>query len=902
MHGASAARGADLRLALPALCGWLAAAVLVGAPSAASWAAAAAGGLLGGLAAWAAVAGERARRRGAPRAGAGILSIVSIGVVALSVALLAPARTPAVVAEALAAGGSVVGVIALQQTAAGELASVDAVLERVERPTAPGAPAVAVVMRVPVRVLGLDAGRRLPVGTRLDGRFRLIPLEAGDDRVALARPMGQPNPVGLPPPLIGGADALRERFLALAAQLPGEGAALLPGLSIGDTAAVGDELDAAMKRSSLSHLTAVSGANCAIVVGLVLGVGALLRWRRPVRIGVALVMLGGFVLLVTPEPSVVRAAVMAAVVLLAVASGRPARGLPVLAAAVLGIVVLDPWTAREYGFVLSVLATGALLVLAGPLAERLATVMPRAIALWLAVPLAAQLVCQPVLVLLAPEIPLAGVVANVLAAPAAPVATIVGMIACLLAPVLPPLALLVAAIAWLPASWIAGVAQVASGIPGTVVPWPEGAGGALLLAVLVVGGMLAAGIPHPLARRRVRGRLALATVALLVAVMGATAGVAALRGLSRPADWAIAQCDIGQGDAVLVRSAGRVALTDTGADPELLEACLRVLGVERIDLLVLTHFDHDHVGAVEVVVGRVAVAIVGPTDGARDEAIIEALREGGARVETVAAGASGSIGDYGWRTLWPPGHRGVEPGNDASLVLEWRGADDCGCPSMLALGDLGASAQQSMRTRVRLAPVDVVKVSHHGSNDQNPELYAEVRAAIGLIGVGADNTYGHPTAEAIDAVTDAGGTVLRSDERGLALIAPSGAEEGWRTWSERGPAPAERAGSGAGGRSGAEASAGSESHAASVAPARLERAPATRASPRFRPPLSTMSTRSEEDHGSPIARQALGESRGEDPAAAVARDPPGTGHPRQRPRELPRRSGQPPAAGRPPRT
>lgn len=777
----------DARLALPALSGWLAAIVLVGVPNAAGGAAAAAGALLAVLAAGTAIAGRGARRRAGRWTAAGIPAVVAIGVVALSIALLAPARAPHAVADAIERGGSLVGVIALEQTATGDDASADAVLERVE-PI--GGAGTSVAVRVPVRVLGLDAGERLPLGTRLEGRVRIIPLEPGDDRVALARPVGELRLVATPPPLIGAADGLRERFLVVAARLPGPGAALLPGLAIGDTSAVDDELDAAMKRSSLSHLTAVSGANCAIVVGLVLGIGAIARWRRAVRVGAALAALGGFVVLVTPEPSVVRAAVMAAIVLLAVASGRPARGVPVLAAAVLGIIVLDPWAAREYGFALSVLATAALLVLAGPLADRLATVMPRTIALWIAVPLAAQLACQPVLVLLAPEIPLAGVVANVLAAPAAPVATIVGMLACLVAPLLPPVGLVLAAVAWVPASWIAGIAGVASGLPVAVVPWPEGAAGALLLAVLVAGGLIAAGIPQPIATGRARAAIALATATLLVGVTGATAGVAALRGLGRPTDWAIAQCDVGQGDAVLVRSAGRIALTDTGMDAERLESCLRVLGIDRIDLLVLTHFDADHVGAIEVVIGRVGTVIVGPTDGERDESIVEALRRGGARVESVAAGRSGALGDYRWRVLWPPGHRGIEPGNDASVVVEWRGDAGCGCPSMLALGDLGRSAQESLRASVRLAPVDVVKVSHHGSNDQDPELYGAARAAIGLIGVGADNTYGHPTAEAIHAVDDAGGAVRRSDEHGLVLVAPSSEPRAdgppeWRVWTER---------------------------------------------------------------------------------------------------------------------
>jgi competence protein ComEC len=711
---------------------------------------------------------------------ASIPSIIAVAVMSAAVALAAPARTPPVVAEALDSGAAVTVVLEMEQTVTPRAAeswgsSADALIVAVDP-----ASSARVAVRVPVRVLGLTVTERLPLGTRLVGLVRLVPLEPGDDRVALVRPLAPLEAVTRPAPFIGGADELRAGFLALMEGFPGDGADLLPGLAIGDTTAVGDDLDQAMKDSALSHLTAVSGANCAIVVGLVLGIGTLARWRRPVRVAVALAALGGFVVLVTPEPSVVRAAVMASVVLLALASGRPARGLPVLGIAVLGILVLDPWIAREYGFVLSVLATAALLVLAGPLAERLGRVLPAPIALWIAVPLAAQLACQPVLILLAPEVPLGGVLANILAAPAAPIATIVGMIACLLAPIAPPLAMLAAAIAWVPAAWIAGIARVTSGVPGALLPWPEGAGGAVLLGMLTLGMLVAIGVPAALGSPRLRRRLALGVAAILVLVMGATAGFAALRALSRPADWAIAQCDIGQGDALLVRSDGEIALIDTGAEPELLADCLATLGIDRIDLLVLTHFDKDHVGAVDVVTGRVDRAIVGPTGRPADEAVVAALLAGGARVDTVADGERGQLGSCDWAVLWPPAHRGVEPGNDASLVLALAGGS---CPSMLALGDLGEETQRMLMAAHDLGAVDVVKVSHHGSPDQHLELYEAVRAPVALIGVGADNGYGHPAPGLIDELNTLGSEVARSDEHGLVLV--STGSQGLRLWRER---------------------------------------------------------------------------------------------------------------------
>jgi competence protein ComEC len=582
------------------------------------------------------------------------------------------------------------------------------------------------------------------------------------------------------------ANGLRARFRDAAGALPGDGGDLLPGLAIGDTSAVGTPLDTAMKATSLSHLTAVSGANCAVVIALVMLGGAAVGLPRASRVTLSVVILVGFVVLVTPEPSVLRAAVMAALVLAALARGRPVRGIPILALASLILLAIDPWLSRSYGFILSVLATGGLLMLSVPLTRLLSRWMPVWLAAVLSIPMAAQLACQPVLILLNPSIPTYGVMANVLAEPAAPVATVLGLIACVLLPIVPVVGQAVAALAWLPAAWIAAVATFFAGLPGGALPWTQGAVG--VISVAVITGLL---LTVLLAQRgrRFRRVASVALALVLVAAGGITVGDSARQLLSRPRDWQIAACDVGQGDAVLVRSLGQIALIDTGRDPKLLRRCLDQLGIDRIDLLVLTHWDIDHVGGTPAVFGRVTAAMIGPADGSRASGIAGQLARGGAVVSQVSQGLMGGLGELGWEVLWPRARLGsVEPGNDASVTVRFTGLGACatGCLSALFLGDLGNRPQALMMAANRIGPVDVVKVAHHGSADQNPRLYAAVRASVGVIGVGLGNSYGHPTKKLLGVLADNGTTPTRTDLEGLTLLSPTPGG-GVRVWTEHPP-------------------------------------------------------------------------------------------------------------------
>jgi competence protein ComEC len=358
-----------------------------------------------------------------------------------------------------------------------------------------------------------------------------------------------------------------------------------------------------------------------------------------------------------------------------------------------------------------------------------------------------------------------------------------GLVACLLAPIAPPVAGLVVWLAWIPASWIASVATFAAGLPGARSPWPTGALGIVLLVVLSIAAVVVlfgAGSP------RVRAVVRSLVVVALIGYLATLAGTRIVTDLSRPPDWQFALCDVGQGDATVIRSAGVIALVDTGPEPAPLAACLDELGIDRIQLLVLTHYDLDHVGGVDAVLGRVDRALIGPASDPGDARIAEALAAGGADVDPVSTGEHGMLGELSWQVLWPP-PRGVEPGNAASITLDVRPAGACahGCLSGILLGDLGEESQLRLLAAAHLDPVDVVKVAHHGSADQAAALYEALRATVGLIGVGADNDYGHPTAELLGILAAVGTAAERSDTDGLVLVAPTDRPGEVSVWTER---------------------------------------------------------------------------------------------------------------------
>ncbi|MCZ7435930.1 ComEC/Rec2 family competence protein [Micromonospora sp. WMMC241] len=617
----------------------------------------------------------------------------------------------------------------------------------------------------PVRglVLATDPGwQGLLPGQRVTTRGRLAEPRGGDLTAAVLSATGAPTRHGAPSWAQRAAGTLRAGLQRACEPLPDAPGGLLPGLVVGDTSRLLPEVEEDFRATGMTHLNAVSGSNVAIIVGAVL---LLARWGRAgprTAVGLCGLALVGFVVLVRPSPSVVRAAAMGAIGLAALAAGRSRAALPALAAAVAGLVLLDPALAGDPGFALSVCATGGLLLLAPGWRDALRRRgVPPGLAEALAVPAAAQLACGPVIAGLSATVSLVAVPANLLVVPAVAPATVLGVLAAVLSPVWPAGAEFLAWLASWPARWLVAVASHGAALPAGNVPWVGGVAGALLLAAVSVALLLAV-------RRRRARRL---VVVVVVAVVLGAVPIRLLASGWPPRDWVVVACAVGQGDAVVLPvAAGRAVVVDAGPEPSGVDGCLRRLRVREVPLLVVSHFHADHVGGVAGVFrGRRVGAVVGPQWSEPPYGVAqvrEAAHRGGARLDPVPAGWRWRAGVVELAAIGPPyplrGSRS-DPNNN-SLVLT---ATVAGVRILLA-GDAETEEQRALVETVPPTTIraDVLKVAHHGSAYQDPEFLAAVRPAVALVCVGVDNDYGHPNPGLMGRLTRGGARVMRTDTDG----------------------------------------------------------------------------------------------------------------------------------------
>ncbi|UXA16407.1 ComEC/Rec2 family competence protein [Mycobacterium sp. SMC-4] len=462
----------DLRLVPAALTSWIVTAAGITWAGTGAWGAVAAAPAATAVTGWWAV-----RHRTPPDRGRWLSSVVAVAVVGGGFAIAVTLRDDAARHHPIAAdtGSSVSVVVAPSETPrvlTGGRTMFRGVLHRLD-----GVPSSG---RVLVFASGADYGHLQP-GQPAAFRAVVSAPKRRDLTVAVLAAKGRPAP-GDAAPVMQVAHAVRTAFTDSARSvLPADQAAMLPALVLGDTSTVSAATTAQFRAAGLTHLTAVSGANVTIVCGAVLLSAAVLGPRAAV--GLAAVSLLGFVIVVQPSASVLRAAVMGAITLLAVLSHRRRQALPALAATVIVLMVGAPELAVDVGFALSASATAALVLIAPVWTRRLTDRgWPQPLAAAVSVALAAQLVTAPLVAGISGSVSLVAVLANLAAAPVIPPITVLGTAAAAMCPLWPAGAELLIRFTGPEVWWLLAVARWSSALPAASVPVPSGVAGVVCVA------------------------------------------------------------------------------------------------------------------------------------------------------------------------------------------------------------------------------------------------------------------------------------------------------------------------------------------------------------------------------------------------------------------------------------
>lgn len=572
--------------------------------------------------------------------------------------------------------------------------------------------------------------------------------------------------------------------------LSARSAAIAAAILIGDRSGIAEEDERRLQEAGTYHVIAISGGNIAILTALLMSAlrGARVSTRlAPALTIVALLFYGE---LTRAPPSVARA-ISAAVVFLA-ARVIDHRGPPLNALAVAGGVALaaSPLTAFDAGFILSFGATTAILVglprLLPARPERRSPRLIRALRhmVLAALALLAATVCAeaaliPVGASLFARVTFAGLLLNFAAIPLMTAVQIGGLLTLAAAPVSSEIADAAALMTHLAAAGLVDSARLVDVVP--------------MLAVDVIPpawwliALYYAACVALLLRGRIRSCAALTLAAGLVLML--TSPACAQRGADialRPRVLRVVFLDVGQADATLVQlPGGRNLLVDAAGLPgstldageRIVAPALRAFGVKRLETLVVTHGDPDHMGGALSVARRFHPRVVWEGvpvprhDGLRALADLAAARR--AVWREVRAGDTERIDGVAF-TVWHPPAPDWERQrvrNDDSIVLEVRYGD----VSFLLTGDIERQAERALAPRLQLAPLVVLKAPHHGSATSSSQaLLDAVRPAVAVISAGRRNLFGHPHPAVLARYRGAGAAILRTDEDGAVVVESDG--------------------------------------------------------------------------------------------------------------------------------
>lgn len=543
----------------------------------------------------------------------------------------------------------------------------------------------------------------------------------------------------------------------------------------GDKSAMDDGDYLAMQETGLAHLFAVSGLHCAFLVTLM---ALLISRRQRLLCAVTIPLLLFYMVMVGMSPSVVRACIMQIFLLIAPLFRRGSDPLTSLAAALLVILLCNPFAAASVSLQLSFSATLGMVLLSPrlyklltgwykgkcrPLRTALCFVAANLSATLSAVVFTAPLTAWyfRIFVLVAP-------LSSLLAVPAAGWSFMAAFVTVLLGFVWLPLASLLGWISW---ALVRYILWIANGMMSWryhavyftnpyLVYW------LLFLYAAFIG---CAATPDGKRKYLLASALSVLTLTAAIWVNRQDYQYGVLTALT---------LDVGQGESVILTSGGETALVDCGSsnsykDPGGLAAdMLHSMGVRELSAVVVTHYHADHTNGLYEVLRRIPVQTVYLPDiedeyGVR-ERLVSLAEEKGAQVTYVTKETADTLGDT-VLTIYPP----VQSGGDLN-ELGLTALASAGDFDLLITGDMSGSTEKKLVETYALPDIEVLVVSHHGSRySSNIRFLKSVTPEAAVISVG-DNNYGHPSEETLQRLLAVGADIWRTDQQGTIRITVNG--------------------------------------------------------------------------------------------------------------------------------
>ncbi len=589
----------------------------------------------------------------------------------------------------------------------------------------------------------------------------------------------------------------------IARLIPEPQAALLTGILLGNDNGLPPELEEAFRITGMTHIIAISGFNIAILVAILVRLAEPFLSQRSAVI-FALAGISLYTILVGADASVVRAALMGSIYLIANRwLGRPNYAYASLILAGFVMTALRPFTLWDVGFQLSFAATLSLMLYADPLTRWVRRGLER----WLArdwveqvmgvlseaviLTVAAQILTLPLMIGYFGQLSLISLLANALILPVQPAVMIWGGLATLVGLIVPAAGQLFAWVAWIFLSYTIWLVRLFAAVPGAAVPLTISAGG-----VIAIYGVIAAltwlGNQQEERRRQlftaVRQNL---SQRLAVGASGVTAVLVLGWGMTQPdGQLHIVFMNVGQGDATFIQTpSGRQILVDGGLYPSVLNDQLgrqMPFWDKEIDILVATHPDADHVSGLVGVFDRYRVNSVftnGQTFGESPiyDEVLAAAQAQQSEIRPVQAGEVILIEDGVRLEVVHPGPALNEDSrneNSVSMRLVY------GNFTFLFTGDAEEMGEAEMLAEERPLTALVFKAGHHGSNSSSslPFLQA-LQPQIIIVSAGVDNRFGHPAPEMLERAAAVGAVVLRTDELGSISVVSDGVTMSWQAES-----------------------------------------------------------------------------------------------------------------------